>query len=376
MGGFMTLVLVFATAQLLWSFFAGRKVWRGWRLWLACLFFSVLDLGLVWLLMRHMPGLYGVNKVLLWGMVLCLVAQTIFNGLVTSAVVIRFILRRARRVPVDFKRRDLLKRSFLYPLVAAVLPAYGGLVESREQVLREVEIPVQGLTAPEGYRIVQLSDVHLGQFFSVEDWRKLLQQAAGQGADVLAVTGDLFDDERMNEEAVQVLDSFVPSFPDGIYYIFGNHEHFRGVGQIKNYLAGTRINVLENAARQVPGKTLWFAGVDYPMRRDRFEADRQKMHRQAMAEVPEGVTAVLLAHHPECIDDGAESGVALTLTGHTHGGQFGIFGLPILPFFRYNRGLIKIGDSYGYVHSGNGSWFPCRIGCPPEIVTFTLVSRG
>ena len=375
MGGFMTLVLVFATAQLLWSFFAGRKVWRGWRLWSACLFFSVLDLGLVWLLMRHMPGLHGVNKVLLWGMVLCLVAQTIFNGLVTLAVVIRFILRRVRRVPVDFKRRDLLKRSFLYPLVAAVLPAYGGLVESREQVLREVEIPVQGLTAPEGYRIVQLSDVHLGQFFSVEDWRKLLQQAAGQGADVLAVTGDLFDDERMNEEAVQVLDSFVPSFPDGIYYVFGNHEHFRGVGQIKNYLAGTRINVLENAARQVPGKNLWFAGVDYPMRRDRFEADRQKMHRQAMAEVPEGVTAVLLAHHPECIEDGVESGVALTLTGHTHGGQFGIFGLPILPFFRYNRGLIKIGDSYGYVHSGNGSWFPCRIGCPPEIVTFTLKAK-
>ena len=136
MGGFMTLVLVFATAQLLWSFFAGRKVWRGWRLWLACLFFSVLDLGLVWLLMRHMPGLHGVNKVLLWGMVLCLVAQTIFNGLVTSAVVIRFILRRARRVPVDFKRRDLLKKSFLYPLIASGLSAYGGFVESREQVLR------------------------------------------------------------------------------------------------------------------------------------------------------------------------------------------------------------------------------------------------
>lgn len=372
----MTLVLVFATAQLLWSFFAGRKVWRGWRLWVACLLFSMLDLGLVWLLMRHMPGLYGVNRGLLWGMVLCLVAQTIFNGLVTSAVVIRFVLRRARRVPVDFKRRDLLKKSFIYPLVATGLPAYGGFVESREQVFREVEIPVQGLTAPEGYRIVQLSDVHLGQFFSVDDLRRLLQQAAGQGADVLAVTGDVFDDERMNEEAVQVLDSFVHSFPDGIYYIFGNHEHFRGVEQIRSYLSGTGINVLENEARQVPGKELWFAGVDYPMRRDRFEADRQEMHRQAMAEVPEGVTTVLLAHHPECIDDGAESGVALTLTGHTHGGQFGIFGFPIFPFFRYNRGLVKIGDSYGYVHSGNGSWFPCRIGCPPEIVTFTLVSRG
>ena len=374
MGGFMIIVSVFATGLFLWSVFACLRVWRRWRLVAGCLAFGVLDGGVVWLLKEHMPGLYGVDRELLWGMVMLLVAQFIFNGLVTVAVSIRFILRRLRRVPVDVRRREMLKKSCLYPLLASGAAAYGGLVESRQQKVREVEIPVQGLTAPAGYRILQLSDVHLGPFFSLEDLGRLLRLAVSQQANLLAVTGDLFDDEKINGKAVRLLDSFVPSFPDGIYFVFGNHEHFRGVELIRRQLAGTRIVVLENEARQVPGKNLWLAGVDYPMRREYFAEDRREMARQAFAQVPQGMTAVFLAHHPECIDDGAELGAALTLTGHTHGGQFGIFGQAIFPFFRYNRGLIKIGNSYGYVHSGNGSWFPCRIGCPPEIAVFTLVN--
>ena len=59
-------------------------------------------------------------------------------------------------------------------------------------------------------------------------------------------------------------------------------------------------------------------------------------------------------------------------TKNTHGSQFGILGLPLFPVFKYTRGMVRIGDSYGYVHTGNGSWFPLRIGCPPEIACFRL----
>ena len=74
----------------------------------------------------------------------------------------------------------------------------------------------------------------------------------------------------------------------------------------------------------------------------------------------------------EAIDNAASHGAALALTGHTHGCQFGIFGRAALPFFKYNRGIVHVGSTLGYVHSGNGSWFPYRIGCPPEIAYFTL----
>ena len=60
------------------------------------------------------------------------------------------------------------------------------------------------------------------------------------------------------------------------------------------------------------------------------------------------------------------------LTGHTHGSQFGIFGLPLFPVFKYTRGIVEKGKTTGYVHSGNGSWFPYRLGCPPEIAYFVL----
>ena len=108
------------------------------------------------------------------------------------------------------------------------------------------------------------------------------------------------------------------------------------------------------------------------MDRPHFEAQRKNYMQQAMKNLPADVPAILLAHHPECIDDGAANDIALTLTGHTHGSQFGFLGQPLFPVFKYTRGIVKIGDSYGYVHRGNGSWFPFRLGCPPEIAYFTL----
>ena len=372
---FKIIVQVIVAVQFLWSVFGSWYLWRKWRLLGACLFFAAIDAGILWVLIKYLPALDKIGKGFLWWLIMLLTAQVIFNGLVTMSLLARFIIRRVRRVPMDFKRRDMLKKSFVYPLLASGVSAYGGLVESHRQEVREIEIPVKGLTVPSGYRILQLSDVHLGPFFSLEDFAGLLRQAVEQKPDLLAVTGDVFDDAKMNSEAVRILDSFVSEFPDGIYYVYGNHEHYRGFGKIKKLLAGTHIRVLRNTASQVPGKKLCLAGVDYPLNKERFAEIRQKHHKAAMAKVPQGMTTVLLAHHPECIDDGAASGVTLTLTGHTHGCQFGFLGVPLVPLFRYNRGLVKIGDSYGYVHSGNGSWFPCRIGCPPEIVTFTLKAK-
>ena len=82
-----------------------------------------------------------------------------------------------------------------------------------------------------------------------------------------------------------------------------------------------------------------------------------------------------MAHHPEFIDDAVDFKIPLTLTGHTHGSQVGIFGVPLFPIFKYTRGMVVHEDCYGYVHVGNGSWFPMRLGCPPEIAYFTLTQK-
>lgn len=279
-------------------------------------------------------------------------------------------------VPFDPSRRKLLRHATMYPALAAVGSLYGGLYEKDALAIREFDVPVKGLPeALQGLRIAQISDIHLGWFFSLEKLQDLLERAAQGAPDALVITGDLFDNDGMNVPAVGIVDRFVPRFPQGIWFVYGNHEHMRNFKQIDDALNASHIHKLVNAAAPMAaGAPLYFVGVDYPFSHEEavFQANKRNMANQAFFKVPEGATTIFLAHHPEDIDDGAAHGAALTLTGHTHGCQFGLFGKSLLPVFKYNRGIVHLGDSTGYVHSGNGSWFPFRFGCPPEIAYFTL----
>ncbi|MFV0635579.1 metallophosphoesterase [Mitsuokella sp.] len=371
---FTIIMIGIVAATLFTLLFTTRFLFEGrtlCRVRLCMLLFDVLGMG--WFVGRAvLYHLISGPAFIIETIIIGFMTQIICTVFVLLAVILRFVWRRMMAVPVNESRRRLLVHASVYPAAALGLSLYGGLWERQAVVEREFTIPVKGLGAGDGYRLAQLSDIHLGSFFSVAELDQLLAKVAARRPDLLAVTGDLFDDVTQNEEAAQVLDKYAGAFPDGIWFCFGNHEHFRGIRTIRQYLAKTRVQVLCNESRKVPGKNLWFVGVDYPMDREHFAAERKSYMEEACGNLPQNVPTILLGHHPECIDDGAEKGIALTLTGHTHGSQIGIFGKPLFPVFKYTRGMVKIGDSYGYVHSGNGSWFPFRLGCPPEIAYFTL----
>lgn len=305
-------------------------------------------------------------------------ALMFFFLLVFAAVVVRAVYRRTLAVPEDAGRRRVLKAAGVYPAAALGTALYGNLYERNATVERRCDVPVAA-AALSGYTIAQLSDVHLGMFFSLERLERLLQQVAASVPDALLLTGDIFDHPEWTAEAVRLIDGFAASFPDGIWYCHGNHEHIRGIALVEEALAVSRIHFLKNEALCVKqgDQPLYFAGVDYPMSEYRKRLDAEAFQREkaafakaALEAIPENAVTVLLAHHPEFIDDGAEYGVRLVLTGHTHGSQFGIFGMPLFPVFKYTRGMVEKGKTTGYVHSGNGSWFPYRLGCPPEIAYF------
>ena len=299
---------------------------------------------------------------------------------VLAAIVVRALYRRALAAPEDAGRRRLLKAAGAYPAAALGMALYGNLYERRATVERRYDIPVVA-PALAGYTLAQLSDVHLGMFFSLEQLERLLEQTAAASPDALLLTGDIFDHPAWTADAVRLIDRFVPAFPDGIWYCHGNHEHMRGIALVEESLAASGIRLLKNEAQCVKEgeRPLYFAGVDYPMseyrqRRDAeaFQQEKAAYAKAALAALPENAVTVLLAHHPEFIDDAAEYGVRLVLTGHTHGSQFGIFGMPLFPVFKYTRGIVEKSRTTGYVHSGNGSWFPYRLGCPPEIAYFSF----
>ncbi len=315
-----------------------------------------------------------------------LMSQLICGVLVILSVVGRFFYRKLNpQTKFDPERRKILAHAMLYPLTSLAIAFYGNRIEKNSDVENFYDVPIKNLPPElENFRLAQISDIHLGAYYSLERLEALLQRVADSKPDLLAITGDIFDDTTMNPAAIKLVDSFCDKFKFGIYYIHGNHEHFRGIHAIEEMLAKTKINWLVNRSKNVTSK-LYILGVDYPSRApitSSSDSEREKIFRAArhsyvegaMVNVPDDSIKILLAHHPEFIDDGAERNFPLTLTGHTHGGQFGIFGVPIFPVFKYTRGIFKHGDSIGYVHVGNGSWFPFRFGCPPEIAYFVLKS--
>ncbi|MBF1692380.1 MAG: metallophosphoesterase, partial [Selenomonas sp.] len=113
------------------------------------------------------------------------VAQIIALLLTMLAVLVRAAGRRLRGVPYSPARRRVLKCAALYPAAGALLGSYGAFIERTATVRRDYRIPIRNLPPEaDGLVIAQISDVHLGAFFSVEELDALLRETAAGGADL------------------------------------------------------------------------------------------------------------------------------------------------------------------------------------------------
>lgn len=280
---------------------------------------------------------------------------------------------------VDQERRNMIKAAVGIPALSVMTSLYSSFGEYYNTVVNYTTIYVDNLPKNfQGVTIAQLSDVHLGPFMDLDRLQEILVKTVQQEPDMLVITGDIFDDQKLNIQAVSLVNEYVSRFPKGIFFCYGNHEHFRGIKAISEALKNTSITVLRNSNTVLDfnGDKLYLIGVDYPMNKEKFDELQEKFIEKAMKNVPADGVKILLSHHPDFFDSAISRGIQLTLSGHTHGGQIGFWGLPMVPpVFKYMRGLYQEGESYCYVHCGNGSWFPYRLGCPPEIAILTLEEK-
>lgn len=285
-------------------------------------------------------------------------------------------------VEIDMTKRRLIKgMAISLPLASIGMSTYGAFYRSKKVEILKHTIVLPDLDATlENFKIAQISDVHLGLFFSVHKLRKILERVKEESPDVLVITGDLIDEVRMLDQTVDLLNEYVPVFPKGIYFSWGNHEYFKNFSKIQKALEESKVKVLRNTSDVLveAKKPLYLLGVDYPWTNEAQEQIEKckEMTARAMQNVPAEATKVLLSHHPACIDSAYENGIDLTLTGHTHGGQVAVLGRPLLPVsYKYMRGMYRSNHRYGYVNTGAGSWFPFRMGCPAEVTIFTLKTK-
>lgn len=246
--------------------------------------------------------------------------------------------------------------------------------EAERYTIAAEELP----EAFDGLKVAQITDTHIGPYYRNADLANDLERSKAEGADVVMLTGDLIDDIRVMPETAKILNSRAVLFPYGIIYVRGNHELYKDPDYIENELRKTSVKILDNShvALQKDGALLYVAGVDYPEMRGEGRAElMDRMVHDAFDGIPEDSAKIFLAHHSDFIDAGFENRAFLTLTGHTHGTQFGIFGKPMITPFKYTRGMYSDGKHCGYVSRGSGGWFPFRFDTSRELTIFTLKKK-
>lgn len=258
---------------------------------------------------------------------------------------------------------------------AAAVCAYGMFLEPHTLRLRrrDVHIPTLG-SVFDGYRIAHLSDLHLGAWSSGAEH---VLQAASLQPDLFVVTGDLIERDAAVDACAHLLGSL--EAPDGVVCVLGNHDHTAlrhrpgGAATLVQALGARGVRTLVNEAMAIErdGEHLWLVGVDDPHKR---RADV----RRAFAGVPQGETAVLLAHSPDVFISLPAGRAHLVLTGHCHGGQVRTPWGPIVTRTRRRfqdvLGLQRIDGTLAHMSGGLGATIPFRLLAPPEATVLQLRS--
>lgn len=226
----------------------------------------------------------------------------------------------------------------------------------------------------DGYRIVQLSDFHIGTWLTIDKLRSTINPVNKLNADLLVFTGDFISHspENFMSEIAETLAEFKAK--DAKVYILGNHDHWTDPQYIRSTLAMTGFIELSNAIYNIKRDESYIsiAGVDDYM----VEADRLD---EILLQLPnDSKCCLLLAHEPDFADYSSLSGkFDLQLSGHSHGGQIVLPSLgPIyLPRYarKYPSGLYKVNDMYVYTNGGLGTAeIQFRYNTRAEITVFTV----
>ncbi|NKB67187.1 MAG: metallophosphoesterase [Candidatus Latescibacteria bacterium] len=289
------------------------------------------------------------------------------------------LLALSGRPPLlDAAGRDLLWRSSATAVgVLSILGWLYGLYAARTPRVTRIDIPLDDLPADlEGFRIVQLTDLHVGPTIKRPFVQKVVDQVQTLAPDLIVFTGDLADGsvEHLSPHVAPLAGLKAPF---GRFFASGNHEYYSGVEawleQARHLGFLPLINqhhlITKGAAR------LLLAGVT-DFNAAEIKPEHASDPKAALRQAPDSHLRILLAHQPRSIKAAAQAGFDLQLSGHTHGGQF----VPWKYFIRlqqpYVAGLHRFADAWIYVSRGTGYWGPpLRLGAPAEIAHITLSKK-
>ena len=245
----------------------------------------------------------------------------------------------------------------------------------RSLLLRDAEVPLPGLgPGLAGLRVLLLTDVHAGPFLRPRAVEEAVGKLRALAPDLVLHGGDLATSRLDDVDAC--LAALAPLRGSlGTFAVLGNHDHYVDDPRaLVRKLERHGMEVLENRAVVLErgGARLVLAGIDdLIMGRPDLEAALATAGPRG-----EGAPRILLSHNPDVFFEAAARGIALVLSGHTHGGQVRLPGLPVLvrqSRYRLDEGRYRARAAEVVVSRGFGATgLPLRVLCPPEAVLLHL----
>ncbi|MEE4023729.1 metallophosphoesterase [Gordonia sp. PKS22-38] len=301
----------------------------------------------------------------------------LFLGLAVVGIV-SFIVRIFRRIRhtagEDAARRHLkvLRVATAGVVVVAVATtAYGVVEAARPQVVQQ-EVELARLPAGfDDVRVALISDLHVGPAHSAEFTQRVVDLVNEQRPDLIVIAGDV-SDGTIDLVGADIAPLAELTAPLGVFGVSGNHEFYSDDGGAwldEWEKVGVRTLRNERVTLERNGASIELAGIHDYTAPEPYEPDLPA----TLTGLDPQQFVLLLAHEPLQADEASELGVAMQVSGHTHGGQM----WPIqylVPLQQPSlEGLDQIGDTTLYTTRGAGAWGPpVRVGAPPEITMLTL----
>jgi predicted MPP superfamily phosphohydrolase len=303
-------------------------------------------------------------------------------GLVVAAIGWSLVVRAgglaaqagtAVHTPFEWLGAEFRVAGWLGVAAAVGLVVDGYLLGYRRLDVTRLDVTLPGLPPElDGFRVAQLSDLHVGPIADRDAFRDALDRTVAEAPDLIVVTGDIVDAPETD------LDAWLPELrrlraPHGVVAILGNHDRDTGLDRVDDALrATTDWTVLRDQVHRV-ADGLVVVGLEFrptPHEGDAIPA--------LMATAPDDAAVLLLAHHPKAFAAARAADIRLTLAGHTHGGQIA---LPFMPRVNTARILMTPYDGGTFVEDGcllhvnrgiGTSGQRMRIAVPREITVVTL----
>jgi predicted MPP superfamily phosphohydrolase len=251
------------------------------------------------------------------------------------------------------------------------------LAEANSIIVENVSVRLRRLPKKfDGFRIVQLSDIHHSPFTGMKHIKRAFDMANDLAPDMIALTGDYIShDDHYIPPVVEAMGKLRAKH--GVYGVMGNHDHWTDGDLISDMMKSEGIRVLNNEGfrLEVDGAFIWLAGVDDLL--------------AGLTDLPAALKGarkkemkLLLAHNPSIIRMAEPAGIDLMLSGHTHGGQIRLRETKESILFprrrrRLSSGLHREGDTQIYITRGIGTVvLPMRYGCPPEVSVIELKTEN